>query len=103
MPISCASSKLLPASVPWPLPDVEAGAEETSARETNRMLREGWRLLQVIHAHDAGGGYPVYVVGRVRSVQVPGVARAYLGSWLCFSSSPKKYCLRNCTGAFGFK
>ena len=49
-----------------PFPDVEAGAEETSAREINRMLRAGWRLLQVIHAHD-GGGYPVYMVGKSRS------------------------------------
>ena len=53
-----------------PFPDVEAVAEETSARETNRMLRAGWRLLQVIHAHDGAGGYPVYVLGRVTKPKV---------------------------------
>ena len=66
-----------PASLSKPLPrrtlfgpppaDVEAVAEETSARETNRMLGSGWCLLQVIHAHDGAGGYPVYVVGKVRA------------------------------------
>ena len=66
MPTAPASSKpSLPASV-VPLPDVEAVAEETSARETNWMLRDGWRLLQIIHAHDGAGGYPMYVVGRLR-------------------------------------
>ena len=51
-----------------PFPDLEAVAEETSAREVNAMLRAGWRLLAVIAAHDGCGGYPVYVVGKPRAV-----------------------------------
>ena len=57
----------MPAKIIPPLPDCEAVAEETSAREVNTMLRAGWRLLAVIHAHDGCGGYPVYVVGRPRA------------------------------------
>ena len=57
------------------IPDVEAVSEETSAREVNTMLRTGWRLLVVIHAHDGTGGYPVYVVGRPHAaISAQGVA-----------------------------
>ena len=64
-----ASSKPLPRQTlfgPLCAADVEAVAEETSAHEANRMLQSGWRLLQVIHAQDGGGGYPAYVVGKPR-------------------------------------
>lgn len=50
------------------VPDVDTVAEETSARDANRMLRAGWRLLQVIHARDEAGNYPIYVIGRLRTV-----------------------------------
>ena len=60
-----------------PFPDVEAVAEETSAREANRMLRAGWRLLAVVAAHDTAGGYPVYVLGKPEPCQpVPVDARS---------------------------
>ena len=49
---------------PPPLLDVSHVAEETSAREVNKMLREGWLLLLVVAAHDGAGGYPVYVLGK---------------------------------------
>ena len=46
------------------LPDVTHVAEETSAREVNKMLRDGWLLLLVLAAHDGAGSYPVYVLGK---------------------------------------
>ena len=52
------------------LPDVARVAEETSAREVNAMLAQGWRLLLVVAAHVGAGGYPVYVLGRSRVVVV---------------------------------
>ena len=58
----------MPTETVPPSPDVEAVAEETSARKVNTMLRAGWRLLAVIHAHDGCGGYPVYVAVRPRTV-----------------------------------
>ena len=66
---TAAPSKPLPRQTlcgPLLSADVEAVAKETSAHETNRTRRSGWRLLQVIHTHDGGGGYPVYVLGRTR-------------------------------------
>ena len=65
----------MPTKTSQPIPDVEAVAEETSAREVNTMLRAGWRLLAVIHAHDGAGGYPVYVVGRPRVTAAQGVVQ----------------------------
>ena len=47
-----------------PFLDVLHVAEETSAREANKMLREGWVLLVVVAANDGAGGYPVYVLGK---------------------------------------
>lgn len=49
-----------------PCPDVEHVAEETSAREVNKMLRDGWRLLLVVNVADGRGGYPCYVLGKPR-------------------------------------
>lgn len=54
----------MPAEVNPSIPDVAIVAEETSAREANKMLREGWRLLLVVAASDGAGGYPVYVLGK---------------------------------------
>ena len=65
----------MPTKTVPPFPDVEAVTEETSAREVNTMLRAGWRLLLVVHAHDGCGGYPVYVVGRPRATAAQGVAQ----------------------------
>ncbi len=54
-----------------PCPDVEHVAEETSAREVNRMLAHGWRLLLVVAVADGGGGYPCYVLGKPRQDRIP--------------------------------
>ena len=48
------------------LPDVAHVAEETSAREVNRMLAHGWQLLLVVAASDGQGTYPVYIMGQPR-------------------------------------
>ena len=52
-----------------PFPDIERVAEETSGREANIMLRDGWLLLHVIAVSDAsvGGCYPCYVLGKPRA------------------------------------
>lgn len=55
-------AKLLP-----PAPDVEHVCEETSAREVNRLLAQGWRLLLVVNVSDGCGGYPCYVMGKPRT------------------------------------
>lgn len=52
------------------LPDVAHVAEETSVREVNVMLREGWKLLLVVAAHDGAGGYPLFVRGKTAAVPV---------------------------------
>ena len=52
------------------LPDVTHVTEETSAREANAMLRQGWKLLLVLAAHDGAGSYPVYVLGKPISAPV---------------------------------
>lgn len=56
-------------------PDVQHVAQETSTREANKMLREGWVLLLVVAAHDGAGGYPVYVLGKPRSTMEQPKAR----------------------------
>ena len=48
------------------LPDVAHVAEETSAREVNRMLAQGWKLLLVVAVADGAGSYLCYVLGRLR-------------------------------------
>ena len=52
-------------------PDFTHVAEETSAREVNAMLRQGWKLLLVLAAHDGAGSYPVYVLGKPCSIAEP--------------------------------
>ena len=61
----------MPTATDLPFPDMEAVAEETSAREVNTMLRAGWRLLVVVAAHDGAGGYPIYIVGKLRAATAP--------------------------------
>lgn len=58
-----------------PFPDVIHVAEETSAREVNKMLREGWLLLLVVAIYDGAGGYPCFILGKPRAAKVtpPGV------------------------------